>query len=87
MKRRDFLCALGGVAAAWPLAARAQQTGKVSRIGYLGSSSASLEQRDLDAFRLTLRDLGHVEGNNITIEYRWAEGDDSRLPGLAVGGR
>jgi putative tryptophan/tyrosine transport system substrate-binding protein len=84
MRRRKFITLLGGAAAAWPLAARAQQTGKVSRIGYLGSSTASLEQRDLDAFRLTLRDLGHVEGNNITIEYRWAEGDDSRLPGLAV---
>ena len=84
MRRREFIALLGSVTAAWPLAARAQQTGKVSRIGYLGSSSASLEQRDLDAFRLTLRDLGHVEGNNIAIEYRWAEGDDSRLPGLAV---
>jgi putative ABC transport system substrate-binding protein len=84
MRRREFIALLGSVTAAWPLAGRAQQTGKVSRIGYLGSSLASLEQRDLDAFRLTLRDLGHVEGNNITIEYRWAEGDDSRLPGLAV---
>ena len=84
MKRREFITLLGGAAAAWPLAARAQQTGKVSRIGYLGASSASLERRDLDAFRQTLRDLGHVEGENITIEYRWAEGDDSRLPGLAV---
>src|SRR5262249_15759265 len=63
--------------------ASAQQTGKMSRIGYLGASSASLERRDLDAFRQTLRDLGHVEGENITIEYRWAEGDDSRLLGLA----
>ena len=84
MRRREFIALLGSVTAAWPLAAHAQQTGKVSRIGYLGSSSASLEQRNLDAFRLTLRDLGHVEGDNITIEYRWAEGDDSRLPALAV---
>jgi putative ABC transport system substrate-binding protein len=84
VRRREFITLLGGTAVAWPYAARAQQTGKVSRIGYLGASSASSERRDLDAFRQTLRDLGHVEGENITIEYRWAEGDDSRLPGLAV---
>ena len=84
MRRRDFITLVGGAAVGWPLSARAQQTGKVSRIGYLGVSSASLERRDLDAFRQTLRDLGHVEGENITIEYRWAEGDDSRLPSLAV---
>jgi putative tryptophan/tyrosine transport system substrate-binding protein len=83
MRRREFISLLGGAAAAWPLSASAQQTGKVSRIGYLGASSASLERRALDAFRQTLRDLGHVEGENITIEYRWAEGDDSRLLGLA----
>src|SRR5215471_5437403 len=83
MRRRELISLLGGAAAAWPLGAYAQQTGKVSRIGYLGASSASLERRDLDAFRQTLRDLGRVEGEDITIEYRWAEGDDSRLPGLA----
>src|SRR5271170_1629192 len=84
MRRREFITLLGGTAATWPLAALAQQTGNVSRIGYLGASSASLERRNLDAFRQTLRDLGRVEGENITIEYRWADGDDSRLPGLAV---
>ena len=84
MRRREFISLLGGAAAAWPLSAGAQQTGKVSRIEFLGASSASLERRDLDAFRQTLRDLGHVEGENINIEYRWADGDDSRLPGLAV---
>jgi len=83
MRRREFISLLGGAAAAWPFIASAQQTGKMSRIGYLGASSASLERRDLEAFRQTLRDLGHVEGENITIEYRWAEGDDSRLLGLA----
>ena len=83
MRRREFISLLGGAAAAWPLSASAQQTGKVSRIGYLGASSASLERRDLDAFRQTLRDLGYVEGENITIEYRWAEGDDSQFLGLA----
>ena len=84
LKRREFITLLGGTAAVWPLAARAQQTEKVSRIGYLGASSASLERRNLDAFRQTLRDLGHVEGENTTIEYRWAEGRDNRLPGLAT---
>jgi len=83
MRRREFISLLGGAAAAWPLSAGAQQTGKVSRIGYLGASSASLERRNLDAFRQTLRDLGHIEGENINLEYRWADGDDSRLPGLA----
>src|SRR5271170_5266246 len=84
MRRREFITLLGGTAATWPLAALAQQTGNVSRIGYLGASSASLERRNLDAFRQTLRDLGRVERENITIEYRWAEGDDSRLSDLVV---
>src|SRR5215472_14365120 len=84
MRRREFISLLGGAAAAWPFSASAQQTGKMSRIGYLGASSASLERRNLDAFRQTLRDLGHVEGENTTIEYRWAEGRDNRLPGLAT---
>jgi ABC-type uncharacterized transport system substrate-binding protein len=84
MRRREFITLLGGAAAAWPLTTRAQQTEKISRIGYLGGSSAPLERRNLDAFRQTLHDLGQVEGKNITFEYRWAEGNDSRLPGLAV---
>ncbi len=84
MRRRDFITALGSVAAAWPLTARAQQTGKMSRVGYLGSSSPSLEPHYVEAFRQKLRDLGHVEGENIVIEYRWAEGQDDRLPNLAT---
>src|SRR5262249_25485864 len=83
MRRRDFIKTIAVSAATWPLAVHAEQPGKVSRVGYLGASSASLERRDLDAFRQTLRDLGHVEGENINIEFRWADGDDSRLPGLA----
>jgi putative ABC transport system substrate-binding protein len=83
IKRRDFVSLLAG-AAAWPLAARAQQTEKMSRIGYLGSSSPSLEPHYVEAFRQKLRDLGHVEGENIVIEYRWAEGQDDRLPNLAT---
>ena len=83
MRRREFIMALGG-AVAWPFAAQAQQTEKVSRIGYLGTSSPSLEGHVLDAFRQKLRELGHVEGENIAIEYRWAEGQDDRLPELAA---
>ena len=83
MRRREFITLLGG-AAVWPLAARAQQMGKVPRIGYLGSSSPSLEPHFVEAFRQKLRELGHIEGENIAIEYRWAEGQDGRLPDLAA---
>ena len=83
MRRRELIALLGG-AAAWPLAARAQQMGKVPRIGYLGSSSPSLEPHFVEAFRQKLRELGHIEGENIAIEYRWAEGQDRRLPELAT---
>jgi ABC-type uncharacterized transport system substrate-binding protein len=82
MKRREFI-SLVGAAAAWPLAARAQQVGKMPQIGYLGVSSPSLEPHYVEAFRKKLRELGHVEGKNIAIEYRWAEGQDDRLPNLA----
>jgi putative ABC transport system substrate-binding protein len=81
MKRREFI-SLVGAAAAWPLAARAQQVGKTPQIGYLGVSSPSLEPHYVEAFRQKLRELGHVEGKNIAIEYRWAEGQDDRLPNL-----
>ena len=83
MRRREFITLLGG-AAVWPLAARAQQMGKVPRLGYLGSSSPSLEPHFVEAFRQKLRELGHIEGENIAIEYRWAEGQDRRLPELAA---
>ena len=82
MRRRDFI-QIFGVAAAWPFAARAQ-TGKKSRIGFLGTSSLSLERHLVDAFRQKLRELGDVEGDKIEIEFRWADGRDSRLPGLAA---
>jgi putative tryptophan/tyrosine transport system substrate-binding protein len=84
IRRREFIVTLGGATAAWPLAVLAQQTGKVSRIGFLGISSPSLERHLVDAFRQRLRELGHVEGENIAIEYRWAEGQDDRLPSLAA---
>jgi putative tryptophan/tyrosine transport system substrate-binding protein len=85
MRRREFITLLGGAAAAGacPVRARAQ-TGKMSRIGFLGTSSPSLERHLVDAFRQKLRELGDVEGDKIAIEYRWAEGRDSQLPGLAA---
>jgi putative ABC transport system substrate-binding protein len=88
VRRREFITLIGGAAAAssvsWPRAARAQQAGKVARIGFLGTSSPGLERHLVDAFRQRLSELGHVDGQNIAIEYRWAEGQDNRLPALAA---
>ena len=85
--RRDVLFALGASALAAPLASFAQrQPAKVARIGFLGagSASASVWANRVDALREGLRALGYVEGKNILIEYRWAEGKYERLPGLAA---
>src|SRR5436190_18556705 len=84
MRRREFITLLGGTAATWPLAARTQQAGKVPRIGFLGLSSPSAFASRLEGIRLGLRDFGYVEGTNISIEYRWAEGRYERLPELAA---
>src|SRR5262245_12237901 len=84
MDRRSFLVGMGGLAG-WPLAAEAQQAGKVYRIGILGESASDpAEVRLWEAFRLGLRDLGWIEGQNIQIEFRWAEGNYRRIPGLAA---
>jgi ABC-type uncharacterized transport system substrate-binding protein len=83
MKRREFITLLGG-AAAWPFAARAQQTRKVHRVGYLSGGSATASLRYVEGFRQGLRDLGWVEGQNIVIDYRFAEGRFDRLPDLAA---
>jgi putative ABC transport system substrate-binding protein len=82
LKRREFITLVGAAAAAWPLTARAQQT-KVARIGFLGLDSVSSHAARLAALRAGLRDLGWLEGTNLLIEYRWAEGDYKRLRGLA----
>jgi putative ABC transport system substrate-binding protein len=83
VKRRDFITLLGGAAAAWPLAAHAQQAA-LPVIGYLGTASAGSTGDDLDGFRRGLADLGFVDGRNVTIEYRWAEGRNDRMPALAA---
>ena len=82
MRRREFITLIGG--AAWPLAARAQQTGKVARVGFLGAASATGYANQLAGFRAGLRELGYVEGTNVVIEYRWAQGHYERLPGLVA---
>ena len=83
MQRRDFIALLGG-AAAWPVAARAQQpTTRVPRIGWLVTGDPTSYRFSLAAFRDGLRALNYIEGQSIAIEYRWAEGVVDRLPELA----
>jgi len=82
MRRRDFIKAIVGSAAAWPLAARAQQT-PMPVIGFLHQGSPSAFASHLDTFRQGLKEGGFVEGQNVAIEYRWAEGEYDRLPELA----
>ena len=83
MKRRDFITLLGG-ATAWPLAARAQQSGKLPTIGFLGESTPAGQRQWAAAFVQRLRELGWVEGRNIAIEYRWAEGRNERFAELVA---
>jgi putative ABC transport system substrate-binding protein len=83
MRRREFITLIGGAAVAWPRAARAQRTA-ISMIGFLGSAKAATFTPYLAGFRSDLQDTSYVEGRNVAIEYRWAEGDYGRLPEQAA---
>src|SRR5712691_181417 len=82
--RREFVALLGGAAVAWPLAARAQQPGKLPTIGVLGAITASFQSQYIAAFVRRLRDLGWIEGHTVAIEYRWAEGRPERFAEIAT---
>src|SRR6266446_3365211 len=84
MQRRHFITLVGGMAAAWPLILYAQPLGRMARIGFLGSAAATGSAKAVEALRTGLRDLGYVEGRNIVIEFRWAEGRYDRLPDLVA---
>ena len=83
MRRREFLAALGGAAAAWPLNARAQQPA-LPVVGFLEQRSPDINPDLLRGFHRGLKDAGYVEGENVAIEYRWAENQMDRLPALAA---
>jgi len=83
MRRRDFIKVIAGSVAAWPLAARTQQA-SVPVVGFLNSASPGPFARNVVAFHQGLKEAGYIEGQNVAIEYRWAEGQNDRLPALAA---
>ncbi len=84
LKRREFVSLLGGAAAAWPLAARAQSPSRAALVGVLSPLSPAAAARNIEALRAGLRDLGYVEGRNLTLALRFAAGVPARLPELAA---
>jgi putative ABC transport system substrate-binding protein len=84
MRRRDFITLAGGAAAAWPLAARAQQQTKLPTIGLWGPTTRSVDSQRVAAFVQRLRELGWIEGRTVAIEYRWAEGRNERAAEIAA---
>jgi putative ABC transport system substrate-binding protein len=84
MKRRAFITLIGGAAVAWPVAARAQQPGKLPTIGFLGASTPSAWSQWTAAFVQRLRELGWTEGRTVAIQYRWAEGRSERYTDIAA---
>jgi putative ABC transport system substrate-binding protein len=83
MRRREFIALIGGATVVWPLAARAQQP-KNSTIGYFSGRSQDSEEQYRAAFRQGLEDAGYVEGRNVSVEYRYSNGQDDRLPAIAA---
>jgi putative ABC transport system substrate-binding protein len=83
MQRREFITLFGGTVAAWPLAGRAQSPAP-PLIGFLSSASPQHHAHRLGPFRRGLQEMGFVEGQNVEIDYRWAEGQNDRLPELAA---
>ena len=82
MRRREFISLLGSAAAAWPLAARAQQAAPLPVVGFIRDGSADAAARYVAAFRKGMNESGYVEGQNVTVEYHWLEGRYDRLPAL-----